>query len=268
MISAPDPFLLKEFVPSGPAYNAGNQNDDGKTRVALNPAANNGILVVFGDSQGANVVTTPYTPSNANVLNFNIYNGATYAAADPVLGCSNAAPPLGKGNCMTRLADLVQGTGKFTNTILVPAAIGGTQASQWASDTFNRIAVTFARLASRGVTASAVLIQLGANDCAGGTTGAAYTTSQQGMIDQIRKYYAGPIFIGIETWFAGVGSAPIQSAQSTVVNAGLGIIAGANTDSIISTGRQSDNTHWNDTGAGQAASLWLAKLQAYGAPFA
>lgn len=260
----PDPYTLVEF--NGPA-NYGNYSLIGKTPVTLDNTQNNGVLVTFGDSLGCNVATSAFTPVNANVLNYCIYNGATYSAVDPVLGCSNGGGVLGPGNMFTRLADSVQGTGKFTKTLLVPAGVGGTVVSQWSTDSFLRIKSTFARLAAAGVTAKGVLIQLGANDCSNGTLQAAYTASQAAMIAQIRLYYAGPIFIATETWFAGAVSAGIVAAQAAAVNHGALIWAGPNTDSLNATNRQADNTHWNDTGAAACAALWLTALQAFGPPF-
>jgi hypothetical protein len=264
LVGAPDPYILLEF--NGPA-NFGNYNLSGKTPVTLNPAQNNGILVTFGDSLGGNIVTSAFTPVNSNVLNFCIQNGGTYNAVDPVLGCSNGGSPLGPGNMFTRLADSVQGTGKFTKTVLVPTNVGGTIISQWEADSFLRIRTAFARLAAAGVTATAVLIQIGANDKAAGTLQAAYTASQALMIAQIRLYYAGPIFIATETWFAGAVSAGIVAAQAAPVSAPAKIIAGPNTDSLNAANRQADNTHWNDAGAAACAALWLTALQAYGPPF-
>lgn len=264
---AADPFILLENLPgaSGALDNKGNYKLDGKTAAALNPAANNGILVTFGDSLGANVVTSAYTPSNANVYNFCIYNGGLYNAVDPVLGCSGAASPLGPGNMFTRTANSVQGTGKFTNTILVPACVGGTTLAMWSTDQFLRIKSTFARLTAAGITATGVLVQLGANDA--GVLQAPATTSLNAMIAIIKLYYAGPIFIATETWNGGAVNANVVAAQAAVVNHGSLIWAGPNTDSLNATNRQADNTHWNDTGAAACAALWLTALQAYGAPF-
>lgn len=267
-VSAQDPCFMVEFYPvGGSPANAGNYNLKSKTPVTLDNTQNNGVLVTFGDSLGVNVVTSAFTPVNANVLNFCIQNGGTYSAVDPVLGCSNANSPLGTGNMFTRLADSVQGTGKFTKTLLVPACVGASLISHWSVDQFLRIKATFARLAAAGVTAKAVLIQLGSNDTTNGTLQAAYTAAQTLMIAQIRLYYAGPIFIATESWINGGVSAGIVAAQAAAVNHGSLIWAGANGDSLNATNRQADNTHWNDTGAAAMAALWLTALQAYGPPF-
>lgn len=268
--SIPDPMVQYEYIFNGQTVtywgNSGNDIITGKTPVVLNPAANNCVLVCFGDSLGENIVPTPFTPVNANCLNFNIYNGGTYALADPALGCSGKATP-SLGCMFTRVADNIQGTGKFTNTILIPANIGGTLVVNWATDPFSRIKATFARLASRGLTATAVCIQLGANDSNSGTLQAAYTSQQAAMIAIIRLYFAGPVFIATESWFAGTTSAAVQAAQAAAVNHPSGIWAGPNTDSINATGRQADNIHWNDAGSATCAGLWLTALQAFGPPF-
>jgi hypothetical protein len=84
---------------------------------------------------------------------------------DPLLGASGPYTQ-GSGNMFTRVTDLVQGTGKFTNAIIACENIGATTLSEWQIDQFSRIG----RLAAVGLTATAVLIQLGANDTQAGTT--------------------------------------------------------------------------------------------------
>ena len=261
----PDLFSLLEYIwNESQKNNAGNKVTKGKTRVVFDPNANNCILVTLGDSLGVNIIPTPYTPSNPNVLNFNIYDGLTYKAADPLLGCSGIAPA---GNMFTRLGDAVQGTDKFANTILVPANIGGTYLYQWADDQFLRIKATFARLAAAGVTPTAVLIELGANETQLRTSQSDYEAQQKAMVALIRRYFAGPIFIATESWLSGEAYAATQAAQTGAVDHGAGIWAGPNGDSLGAEYRP-DKTHWNDVGAAAMAKLWLSALQAYGAPFA
>jgi lysophospholipase L1-like esterase len=260
---------LDEFIPSAAAAaNAGNKSIDGKTAVRLDLSLNNCVLAIFGESHASNVVTSAYTPSNSGVLNFNIYNGGTYSAVDPLLGCSNAASPLGPGNAYTRLGDAIQGTGKFNKTVLVPAGIGGTTISQWKVDSFKRIATSFARLSAVGLTATGVLLHIWSNDKQLGTSQADFATDLAILIARLRTHYAGPIFIAKSTMFGNAVASGIQAAQTGAIDHPNGIWSLGDMDSLTGgTNRQADGTHLNDTGAASWASLMLSALQAYGAPF-
>jgi hypothetical protein len=263
--SADDPFRLV------PVYNGSpipSYTDlAGKTPVKLDLTKNNCVLVVFGESHGTDICPTGYTPTNPNVLNFCIQNGGTYAAVDPLLGCSSPGSPYGPGNPYTRLANAVQGTAKYDNTILVPAAHGGTTITQWGSDVFNRIGVTFRRLSSRGLTATGVIMHIGSNDCGQGTLQATYATQQANFIALVRAAgYAGPIFLVKNTMLGGAISAGIQAAQTGAVDHPNGIWLAGDCDSLTVAGgyRQSDQTHLSDTGSIALSPLNLAALQAAG----
>lgn len=263
--SAPDPYTLVTYYNGNPIPSFTDLA--GKTPVALNLANNNCVLVVFGESHATDICPTGYTPTNPNVLNFCIQNGSTYAAVDPLLGCSSPGSPYGAGNPYTRLANLVQGTGKYTNTILVPAAHGGTTITQWGSDVFGRIGVTARRLASKGLVASGVIMHIGSNDCGNGTLQAAYATQQANFIALVRAAgFTCPIFLVKNTMSAGALSTGIQAAQTGAVDHPNGIWLGGDCDSLTVAGgnRQADQTHLNDTGSIAFAPLGLAALQAAG----
>ena len=59
----------------------------------------------------------------------------------------------------------------------------------------------------------------------------------------------------------------IQAAQAGIVNHAAVIWAGPNADSLTGSNRQTDNTHFTDSGADAYAGLWQTALVAYGAPF-
>ncbi|WP_315701853.1 MULTISPECIES: SGNH/GDSL hydrolase family protein [unclassified Bradyrhizobium] len=265
-LSASDPFTLVTNSPGLgliPSY----YNTDSKAAVALDLTKNNCVLVVFGESHSASICPTAYTPANSHVLNFCIQNGGTYALTDPPLGCTYNGAPYGPGNAYSRLADAVQGTGKYDNTILVSAGLSGTTITQWGTDLFTRIGPTFRRLSSRGLTATAAVIHIGSNDCGQGTSQAAYAIQQANFIALVRGAgYAGPIFLVKNTMSGGITSSGIQAAQTGAVYHPAGIWLGGDCDSLtVAAGyRQTDQTHLNDAGAAALAALNLAALQAAG----
>ena len=88
----PDPLRGKIFLSVVDTYanvdlNRGSCNDtDGRQRVELADAIKGrcAVLLVFGQSNGANSGGTLYTPKHA-VYNFNIFDGLCYVARDPLL---------------------------------------------------------------------------------------------------------------------------------------------------------------------------------------
>lgn len=267
--SSNDPYILGEYFPNQASYpiNGGNYNLSGKTPVAIDTSKNICCLVVFGESHSSNVSPTAYTPSNSNVNNLCIYNGAQYSAVDPLLGCSNALSPLGPGNLYSRLGNTIQGGGKFDQTMLVTAGIGGSTMAMWSVDQFNRIFCTFSRLSSRSISPTAVLLHIGSNDCALGTSQASFSSSLSSFITLIRSKFSGPIFIAKNTWYSGNISTGIQASQTGAVDHSSGIWLLGDADSLNATYRQADNIHFNDLGATSFSALAYLGLQAYGAPF-
>lgn len=261
--SAPDPFIFPEI--SGVT---GNYDTNSKTLVssALNGGIRNCVLLIAGQSNVCNSAPTIYTPTNAGkVDNFCIYNGATYSAVDPLLGCSTAIPA---GNFAGRLADKLINANKFDRVILCPVGVDGTAISLWTnnSNLGSRITVGLARLAARGLTPTAILWGQGESDH--GTSQVNYQAALGGIIANSRvSGYAGPWFIAKETWLGGAVDADVQNAQLAIVDHSAGIWAGPNADSLNASNRQGDNTHFNDTGADAYAALCQTALGLFGAPF-
>lgn len=274
---APDPYTLTEYYPGGvntgaEGTNAGNANANGRTQRngALVSGQSTAVLVIFGQSNTCNVNPSSYTPANASVCdNFNIYDGGVYAATDPLLGCSTST--LGPGNPFLRLADTLITNSVFQRVILVPAGIGATTVAMWAADSYNRISVTFKRLAAAGLTATAVLYQQGETDCGNGTSQSAYAASLATFISTCRgNGYNGPIFIAESTWSGTAISTGIENAQIAAVTGGAnGIWSLGNMDQNTTTWRQSGagEPHLNNVGAAAWSSVMYTSLIAYGAPF-
>jgi len=78
--------------------------------------------------------------------------------------------------------------------------------------------------------------------------------------------FSGRVFVNQESWIRGSTSLSVTAAQAAVVN-NRTVFAGANVDSLNATYRNSDNTHFNDAGAAQAASLMYTAMRASGSPF-
>ena len=164
--SIPDPFLLPD---SFGLYGSARAPLSGQTirSPIIDPTKKTLILIGAGQSNATSVSPTLYTPTNSSVVdNFNIFDGAIYNVAGPLLGCSwnpNAATNgsgLGPGNVLVRIADTLVTNGKFDRVIICSIATGSTMMADWGTAAgaglpmFTRGPVLMARLASKGITPS------------------------------------------------------------------------------------------------------------------
>ncbi len=271
-----DPFVLSENTRNdAPSNNAGYSDVSGKTirSSVLNTAQKNLILITAGDSNMASAGPSAFTPVNATVVdNFNIYDGANYAAVDPLLGQTGSS--LGSGGIAGRLADKFVTAGTFPRVIIVPCAVGGSTTTMWAAGgvLYNRLNVAVARLAARGITPAttnvtfAIVYQIGANE-----HGIAQATFQANVAQTIAKAqdggFSGRVFIPSYSMISNVTDATIVAAQAALVD-GVDYFAGGDIDSLTGgTNRQGDGTHLTAIGQASAATLIYNAMISSGTPF-
>lgn len=224
------------------------------------------VIVVIGQSLSVNQAPTPYVPVNSNIDQLNIYDGKLYRAKDPLLGInvSGGTVTAQRGTWMMRMADKLIADGHFDRVVLVPMAIGNTRIGQWADETqppylFNRINTVGLRMRDAGLPCTAIMSGQGESDTAAGTSQAAYAAGLSRVIGEFQRAIPGcPILVAQESYYYGATSSAVLAAQSSVVN-GTTVFTGENVDSIPSSGRY-DDTHLNDAGAAQRATLAVAAL--------
>lgn len=259
--SVSDPFVLNDVRSAIALSNNGYNITTGRTLV--NPTSLTGrvkVLVMLGQSNIANSGQGgTYSPSNpTKILNLNIWDGGLYRAADPLLGCDGPYSAMG-----TQLADTLVTDNYADYVVLVPAAIGSTRISQWASGGIcnHRIGVAFRRTAAIGLTTTHVLWQQGESDKSYGTSQASYASKLSSIISEIQGFTAAPIFVAQASWIAGAASSSIASAQAASWN-GTTVIQGANTDSLDNSYRtaQVDFTY---AGMTAVAALWAPIIEAH-----
>lgn len=243
---------------------------------AFNPAQKTLVLIGAGQSNYVSLNPTLYTPTSSSVIdNFNIYDGGSYSIGGPLLGTQYNAS-LGPGNILARVAQNAI-TGGFDRVVIVPIAIAGTVAADWATGSLSdRIGVAMRRLASRGYVPGATGLTFalswgqGETDNGNGTSQASYAASMATVISNAQAAgFTGSscrIFINKQTWLAGAVSAAVQAAQVALPN-GTTIFAGGDLDTLNATNRQADNTHFNDTGAASGATLIWDAMHTSGSPY-
>jgi hypothetical protein len=272
-----DPFILSEsWRPD--AWNNGTGYLDISSRTmrsnSVDTSKKNLILITAGDSNMASVGPAAYTITNSTVVdNLNMYDGAIYAASEPLLS-STYFTSFGPGGITARVADAFIPT--FDRVICCPCAVGGSTTAMWAAGgvLYGRLAVVIKRLAARGITPAttnctfALIYQIGANDTGAGTSQA---TFQANALQTIAKAtdagFSGRIFIPQYSRLAGATSSAVRAAQAALVD-GVARFDGGDIDAITATGSnlQADNTHFSTAGQAAIATQYKTKMSATGAP--
>ncbi|MBX4941185.1 sialate O-acetylesterase [Rhizobium binae] len=221
------------------------------------------VIVVIGQSLSVNSVPSPYVPVNANIDQLNIWDGKIYRAKDPLLGINGGKPG---GTWLLRMADKLISDGHYDRVILVPMGVGNTRVGQWSDPNlepylFRRINTVGLRMRDAGLPCTAIMWGQGESDTAANTSQSSYADSLQKVIAEFNRAIPGcPVLVAQEAYYYGNTSPAILAAQAGVVNNST-VFAGENVELIGPSGRY-DNTHLNETGAEQRASLAVAALMA------
>lgn len=273
-----DPFVLTENYRSDQWQNNTGYFDVSTKTIrssVLNTSQKNMILITAGDSNMASVGPSAFTPVNASsVDNLNIYDGANYAAADPLLG-STYGSSLGVGGISARIADAFVTATTFPRVIVVPCAVGGSTTTMWSAGgpLYSRLAVAMARLAARGITPQttnvtfALIYQIGANEH--GIAQASYQANVAQTIAKVKDAgFSGRVFIPLYSRLSGSTDATIRAAQAALVD-NVNYFSGGDIDAVTATGSnlQADNTHLSAAGQAAAATAIYNAMNATGAPF-
>lgn len=223
------------------------------------------VIVFIGQSLSVNSVPTAYVPVNTNIDQLNIWDGKLYKAKDPLLGI-NGGDPARRGTWLLRMADKLITDGHYDRVIIVPMAVGNTRVGQWSDPNlepylFKRINTVGLRIRDAGLPCTAIMWGQGESDTRDGISQASYTASLQKVINEFNRVIPGcPILVAQEAYIYGTTSSAILAAQASVVN-NTTVFAGENVELVPPSGRY-DNTHLNEIGADQRATLAVAALVA------
>jgi hypothetical protein len=250
-------------------YGQGSYNTTAGRTTATAPAAgaSTGVFIVVGQSQAGNHGVSNYGPTNAaNCLQINIHDGIVYRLTDPALGATGSA-----GSYIGRLCDKLIAAGKYTNVVMIPAAIGGTKIKQWtpAGDPAlygagwwaHRLVAALKRAHQQGYAPQGIIWEQGTQDAAAGTSQAAWQADFQILVSMMSSAgFTGKWLVPQSTLVSGVGSnATIRAAQAAVAN-GSTIIAGPDLDTLTGGNLQADGVHRTDTGNDNAATALSSSI--------
>lgn len=234
-------------------YNAGSLT----YKNVSSPASTWAVVIIVGQSLGANTALGTYSTVSANAWNFNIADRGVYNCAGPVVGTQWISSLSPSGNSIAcQIADGLISGGTYTNVIMAPAAVAGSACADWNTGGAlpQRIKTLYNGLAARKLTKASgfagdvwILWHQGEQDTANGTSQAAMTSCLQSVFGLFSAAGFGTtrIFVATESLNANVTSANVTNAEAAVVASGCSQCrAGMNVDSFTgATYRQSDGTH-------------------------
>ena len=214
------------------------------------------MILVFGQSNGANSGDTPYAPTRP-VFNFNLFDGTCYVAKDPLLGATES-----RGNFASRLADMLIERNIFDTVVLAPISVGGSRIEEWTTGgtRHRRLQVAIARAHDLGLEFTHALWHQGESNAGPDADRALYMRCFMDIHSALRRYgVACPIYVAQATVCNSQPNPIIRSAQRDLVDPMNGILAGPNTDAI-GTEDRFDNCHMNESGLIKHARMWAEIL--------
>lgn len=237
----------------------------GKVLVAdprLVPGERTAVILIAGQSNGANSLPVLYTPAHARVHNVCIQNGGMYQAADPLLGCE-----YGGGCFATRLGDMLVDAGMYDRVILVPISLFGTSMEQWTGPLLHRFGVAASRARALGLTFTHVLWHQGESDNSLETPRAVYLRMARQLVAAMRAVgITAPVLFARACTFTGslafsAAELEIRGAQTDILDPALGIFPGPDTD-MLGPPYRAGGVHFNAAGGTAVAQGFKAAMAA------
>lgn len=234
----------------------------GRARVSpalFRPDARTAVILGAGQSNLSNecdphIFVTPHP----ELYNFNLFDGYTYAAREPLLGPTGA-----RSNLLTSIGDLLLREKLFERVLLIPIAHGGSTMAEWqpGGRVGARLTTALARVRRAGPTITHMLWQQGESEGAmPEADGAAWAAQFKAMIALVRRHgVEAPVFVAQCTLCRNQPNEIIRKAQRDVVDPAAGIFAGPDTDSLGLPFRW-DGCHLSAAGQQKAAHLWVDRL--------
>jgi hypothetical protein len=216
------------------------------------------VLLVIGQSNSGNHQGQRYDGVNDHVVNYS--NGRCYRASSPLLGAEGI-----EGESWTLLGNMLVNSGKFTNVVIIPAAVGSTDIARWThGGDLNEMLSGVVSEVSKRYAITDVLWHQGETDFRIGTTKARYQDELTALVSDLHSWgVKSPFYVSQasyeEEYANWMADNPVTQAQVSVLN-GKDVLAGPNTDNEISERDRYDGTHFSLTGQIKFANAWFSIL--------
>jgi hypothetical protein len=216
------------------------------------------VLLIIGQSNAANSGGQRQLPRDRVV---NYFDGKCYAASSPLLGTTGI-----EGELWTLLGGKLIATGAYDHVILVPSAMSGSKIVQWQDNAeFNLMLLSVLSGVARHYDITHILWQQGEADV-GDLTKEQYEQKFMSLVDSIRRMQVNaPIYVAVSTkcevtdlpW---TKNNPIAEALRSLPKPEVGILPGADSDSLVEESDRLDDCHFGASGEEKVASAWARIL--------
>lgn len=219
------------------------------------------VLLVIGQSNAANHQGQRYRGLDGRIVNF--ANGKCYLAESPLLGAEGAY-----GETWTLLANKLVSAGIYHQVVLIPAGVVSTPIHRWAAGgDLNRMLIDVIDGAKAHYTTTHVLWHQGETDYRLKTPEASYRADLGSLIETVRAAgVAAPFYVSKvsfeERYADWTPVNPVTTAQRALVD-GKTILAGPDTDAIVTALDRYDGVHFAASGQEKFAAAWVSLLQAH-----
>ena len=224
------------------------------------------VVLVLGQSNVANGALGEYVPKH-RLGNF--FDGRCYVAQNPLLGPSGE-----RASVALDFADAAVAQGLYDSALVVNLAIQGSSVYNWArhGDLRPYLVHTLDQLKEQGLGVNLVLYHQGEADCLVAMEGRRYAQALGNLFGDLRRMgIAAPIVVARVSRHKALDCPDtdpaacsricpeIRQAQADIVDPGLGIFAGPDTDMAVP--ERFDGYHMTDDGRRRFAAMLLKTVE-------
>lgn len=219
------------------------------------------VILVLGQSNAANHGGQRYaTRFGERVVN--LHGGRCFLAVSPLLGASGTG-----GEYWTELGNRLVSAAIFDRVLIVPLAIGATNAGEWArGGPLNPLVrMTAQSLHDLGFRVTHVLWHQGESDRRLRTSEENYHRQVSSVAETLRQSgIDAPFHVSVASHCLGLAPAmsdnPIARAQRNLASGASGIKAGIDTDAGLDDLDRYDDCHFAASGQEKAVAAWIRIL--------
>ncbi|MBF0612799.1 MAG: sialate O-acetylesterase [Magnetococcales bacterium] len=220
------------------------------------PNHNRMVALTFGQSNSANSGSIGLS-GGEGVYNF--YNGQCYVAKDTMLGATGK-----DGSVWSRLGrKLIQGN-LFDSVIFIAIGVGNSSITDWGEggNLAPHLRKSIELVSKSGLKITHIFFHQGETDNLRGTTREQYRIRLRSIVESIRGLgVMAPFYVARASRVCNSVSMNVIMAQNDVIQQGVNIFPGPNTDLLSHMDFRIDCAHFSQAGLELHAEKWLEAIQ-------
>lgn len=207
------------------------------------------VVALLGQSNAANYAEHRTQANDGRISVF--YRGQCYEATDPLLGATGF-----RGSVWPTFAKKMIASGQYSQVVLVPAAIGGTDMDSWAPGGifWDRVLSRIYQLRGAGLALTHIFISQGERESDLGKDGVDYQRFAIDLLSSLKSETAADVYLATTGRCNRSQNLAIRRAQQNA-RAATGTFAGPDMD-LIGPEHRVRGCHLDDYGVQKVASGW------------